>query len=534
MGQVQDQSDVIALLADPASHGGASVSRIDTHGAHVFLAGDLVYKLKRAVWYPYMDFSTPALRRQACMAELALNRRTAPELYLGVGAIQADPSGRLVLVRDDLPDDAVDWVVIMRRFDDTATFDHLAADGRLTPALVDRLAEAIADFHLELSPVIDAAATLPLEDIVEENLTELAAAPATFPAADVATLAERSHAALRSTAERRDRRRQAGLKRRCHGDLHLRNICLIDGRPVLFDALEFDDRLATIDVFYDLAFMIMDLEFQGLSGAANRLLNRYLERTADYEGLAALPLYLSARAAIRAKVGASLVQLAEDDAAASAVEAEARRYFDLALAVLVVPSPMLLAVGGFSGTGKTTLARGLATALGGQPGAVVLRSDGIRKAIAGVAEDETLPTDFYTPEHRAAVYAALEDRAAAVLSTGAAVIADAVFGTAAERDSLRRVAEAAGADFVGLWLSADTEILTDRVTVRTGDASDATAAVVARQVQLLSGPEDWLWIDAGGGRQETLAKAATALGPFCRAQSAPGDSRQRKAVDFGQ
>jgi hypothetical protein len=534
MAQVQDQSDVIALLADPASHGGEAVSRINTHGAHVFLAGDRVYKLKRAVWFPYMDFSTPALRRQACIAELTLNRRTAPELYLGIGAILTDPAGKLVLVRDDLPDEAIDWVVVMRRFDELATFDHLAADGRLTPSLIDRLAEAIADFHLGLASVTDPAATLPLEDIVEENLTELAAAPAIFPAAEVETLAKRSRTALRSTATLRDQRQQAGRKRRCHGDLHLRNICLIDGRPVLFDALEFDDRLATIDVIYDLAFLIMDLEFQGLPWAANRLLNRYLERTADYESLAALPLYLSARAAIRAKVGASLLQLAEDDVAASAATAEARRYFDLALAVLAVPAPVLLAVGGFSGTGKTTLARGLATAMGGRPGAVILRSDGIRKAIAGVAENETLPADFYSPKSHAAVYAALEDRVATALDAGAAVIADAVFGTAAERDSLRCVAEAAGADFVGLWLTADADILIDRVTARTGDASDADAAVVAQQLQLLSGPDDWLRLDAGGGRQETLAKAVAALGRLVRPVSAPGDPRQREAVDFGQ
>src|SRR5690606_29005512 len=249
------------------------------------------------------------------------------------------------------------------------------------------------------------------------------------------------------------------------GDLHLRNICLVEGKPTLFDALEFDEALASIDVLYDLAFLLMDLGYRGLDALAAVTFNRYLEATEDHGGLAALPLFLSARAAIRAHVTASTAQSAAA-AARDKLAAGARRYLDLALRFLDPPRPRLVAVGGLSGTGKSTLARKLAPLVGPFPGAVVLRSDVIRKELAGVDRLPRLGPEGCDPAMTRRVYETLRTRAAAILRAGHAAIADAVYARPEERAALEAAARAAGAPFTGLWLEAPVEALEQRISGR--------------------------------------------------------------------
>ncbi len=520
------QEEVIAFLGDPRTHGGQAVERIDTHAALVFLAGDRALKLKRAVRYPYLDYSTVEKRHAACVAELAVNRRTAPSLYRGLLAVRSGAGGRLTLDPEPVEDsetapadragagagagagEPVDWLVAMARFPADALLDRMAERHALTPALMRRLAERIAAFHAEAAPRPDGGGVEAMRAVADGNLQDLRAAPDLFPAREVERLAERTAAGLDRLAPLLEERRRAGLVRHGHGDLHLRNIVLLDGEPTLFDAIEFDEALAVADVFYDLAFLLMDLDHRGLRPLGNAVLNRYLEETADYGGLAALPLFLSLRAAVRAKVLAAALRLGGGEEGAAE---EARRYLDLALAALDPVPARLVAVGGLSGTGKTRLAEGLAPGLGPAPGAVVLRSDVLRKRLCGVADTGRLPAEGYAPAMTGRVYDELYRRAAAVLAAGQAAVVDAVSARPDERRRLEAVAAAARVRFDGLWLEAPLATRVERVTDRRNDASDADAGVVERQDSYDLGTIGWTRLDSGRVAADVLDDARARL-----------------------
>ena len=492
----QDQSAVLALLADPATYGARvdDVQRIDTHGAIVFLAGERAYKVKRAVAYPYMDFSTLEQRRRLCLREREINSRTAPSLYLDVVPVTETAAG-LALSGDG---EAVEWVLVMRRFEQDQLLSQLAETGRLTAQTMTALADAVARFHDAAEPRRDiAAGARAMRWVVSENGEEFAERTDLFDPDTVRRVTEGGLAQLDRHAALLDARAAGGKVRLCHGDLHLRNVVLLDGKPTLFDAIEFNDAIACIDVVYDLAFLLMDLDYRGLRPFANLVLNRYLQRRDEAEALALLPLFLSARAAVRAKVAASLEAVAGKDGDKAARRAEALAYFELAERYLDPPPPRLVAVGGLSGTGKTTLARALAPDLGAAPGALHLRSDALRKQLAGVDELERLPPEAYTAEASANVYAALAARARQALAAGRAVVLDAVFARLEERETVEAVAREAGAGFTGLWLEASPAVLKSRVSARHGDASDATAAVVERQLTYDLGVVSWHTIAAG-------------------------------------
>lgn len=514
------QEAVFAFLADPATHGiDGPVRRIETHGAAVFLAGDRAYKVKRAVRFSFLDYSTPERRAEACAREVEINRRTAPDLYLGTVRITREPAGLAL----DGPGVAVDHAVVMRRFDESATLDRVAEAGAWPAGLTAALADAVCAAHADAPPAEGGPAAAALAAYVEDNDAAFTAAPDLFEPAAVAHLTAASRAALVRLGPLLLARGAAGEVRRCHGDLHLRNIVLIGGRPVLFDAIEFDDGIATGDLLYDLAFLLMDLWERGLEGPANGILNRYLEAPGGARhlpGLAALPLFLSLRAAIRAKVtAANLAHLA--GAARTAAAAEATRYFRYAgLFVTSVP-PRLVAVGGLSGTGKSVLAERLAPALGRPPGAVVLRSDVIRKAGAGVAPTARLGAAGYAPQAVNAVYAAQRSLATIALAAGSAVILDATHRDAAERAAAAALASAAGVPFTGLWLTAPDALRLARVGARTGDASDADVAVAAAQQAPAEGVPGWIVIDAAGAPEATLAAALAACVPTGGTAEAP-------------
>ncbi len=520
---VADQSAVFAALADPETHGGRGpITRIDTHGAVVFLVGPDAYKVKRAVDFPFMDFSTLEKRRIACAGEITVNHANAPQLYLGILPV-VRAGGRLCLGG---PGEVVEWVVHMRRFDERQTLDRVAETSGLPPELVAELARVVATAHARAprcAPNFDPVAAM--ETILADTAAAFAAAPDLFAPKEAEPLAAASRAALAACAPLLRRRGVAGQVRRCHGDLHLRNIAVIDGHPVLFDAIEFNPALATCDVLYDLAFLLMDLCARGLRVEANAVLNRYLwavDADAAFEGLAALPLFLSARAGVRAMVGAAAAAPLTGDRRRAAVE-EAQGYFRDAAAFLRPSPARLVAVGGLSGTGKSTLGASLAPGLGTPPGAVILRSDIIRKALAGVAETDRLPAVAYTPDATAAVYAQLRHRAALTLCADWSVIADAVHARPDERAAIATVAATAGASFAGLWLVAPMAVLEARVDCRRNDASDATADVVRQQGTYDLGRITWTTIDVSGGPGSALAAARTALSlqpESCRTETA--------------
>ncbi|HEY1542433.1 MAG TPA: AAA family ATPase [Xanthobacteraceae bacterium] len=509
------QAEVLAFLTDPTTHGmvlaDEEVKRIDTHAASVFLAGSQVYKIKRRVRFPFLDYSTLAKRKGACEAELAVNRAFAPKLYRRVVPITRETDGILAIGGRGHP---VEWAVEMARFDETATLDEMAARGELDVPLADALARVVAAAHAR-APVADAKEwPARLVGYIEQNRNELKDHPELFEPAEVDTLARASRTALRRVERLLRERGEAGLVRRGHGDLHLGNIVLIDGAPVMFDAIEFDPLIATGDVLYDLAFLLMDLTERGLDAAANAVLNRYLTETRrpeDLDGLAALPLFLSLRAAIRAKVTAARVDLnaPDDDAAAAA----ARNYFRLALRLIAPPRAKLVAIGGLSGTGKSTLARALAPTLTPAPGAVVLRTDVERKMLFNVGETERLPPTAYAPDVTRRVYAALAEKARRVTAAGHTAIIDAVFAQPDERAKAAGAARASHVDFHGLFLAAGLDARVTRVEARAYDASDADAAVAREQESYDLGALDWAEVDASGSLEETLAAAKAALAP---------------------
>ena len=493
------QQEIFALLQDPATHGlSAPVKRIDTHGAAVFLAGPDVYKVKRAVRFPFLDFSTLQKRHSACLAEIEVNRHNAPGLYLGVVPV----TRREGILHLGGGGPAVEWAVHLRRFDEDATLDRLAAQGPLRPGVVDMLAHVVAAAHRRAAHRDGATATRNLRGVLEGTTAEVASAPELFPPQAAAALGQALSAAFAQAEPLLLRRGGKGLVRHCHGDLHLGNIAMIGGAPVLFDAIEFDEALATTDVLYDLAFLLMDLCKRGLVADANRLLNRYLpcldpsfdDELAGIGGLAALPLFMGLRAAIRAKVAAALLRI---EPLTPHLRDDAIDCLGAAAGFLAPAPPVLVAVGGLSGTGKTMLAAALAPSLGRAPGALHLRSDVERKRLFGVSETARLPQDAYRPEVSAQVQARLHALAAAALGAGQAVILDATHRDPAERAAASALATRAGVPLVGFWLETTAEVMSQRIAGRHGDASDATAAIAAAQAAQAVGALDWHRLDAG-------------------------------------
>jgi hypothetical protein len=503
------QQDVIAFLSDPRSYrlNGGKVERHETHGAIVFLAGDYAWKLKRAVRYPYMDYSTLEARRAMCRRELAVNRRTAPELYIAVRPIVRNIDGQLCFGSEHGAGEVREWVVVMRRFQQSDLLANIMRHGEL----IRNLAEAIAGFHRTAEPAPEFGGADGIQAVVDENANLLRELCPQGQRAQVDRLDALVATAIARSAPLLEHRRNAGKVRRCHGDLHLNNICMIAGRPVLFDAIEFNDNFACVDVFYDLAFLLMDLMRHGDEPCANALLNHYLELTGDYEGLVVLPLLIACRAGISAHVAISRGRETgkPDDIGKS--REQFRELVDLGIACLDRPGARLVAIGGVSGTGKSTLAVCLAPELLPAPGAIVLRSDVLRKEIMNVPETERLPESAYTDAMHRRVYALLGTRATSILAAGYSVIIDAVFGDDCEHSAIERMGREVGVPFTGLWLDGAPAMLEQRVAARLGDASDATVEVLCRQLAHVTRPAGWAKIGVGSPADEPLAGARKAL-----------------------
>lgn len=476
---VQDEI-VAAFTAGRVVGAPGPVVRIDTHLSHVFLSGTRAYKLKRALKLPFVDFSSRAQRRAACEAEIAVNRAMAGPLYLGAAPITRQRQG----LRIGGEGEALDWVVVMRRFPTAQQFNHLATMGALSRELVERTASIIAAAHDRLPALPYAGHAVAYRDVIAGLREAEADGAARLGLEPSRALFDALDLALTRVTGLIETRRKGGKVRRGHGDLHLRNICLFEGRPTPFDALEFDDRLASTDVLYDLAFLLMDLRRIGLAEHANAAMNAYWDAAAEDEtALALLPFFMSLRAAVRMAVAVEAGALSE-----------AETYRTLGVDLLAKVRPRLVALGGLSGVGKSAIAAVLAPSLPGPAGARLLRSDILRKRKEGLEPAEKAKPGCYALERRAEVYRDLGSRAAVAVAAGASVIADATFRVSSTRDAIS--AAAGAAPFNGYWLVAPLGVRLARVAGRVGDASDADVDVAASQQEPHELPPTWRRLDA--------------------------------------
>jgi hypothetical protein len=527
-----EQAEAVALLRRLAG-----AAPVETHISFVFVGTDTVWKLKKAVRLAFLDFSTMEARRRFTLRELELNKPAAPELYRDTVPLVRGADGALMVGETtDTDHEIVDWVLRMARVPPGDFLDVVAAEGRLTPALLDALGDVVAAYHAAEAPppqpspaCHDAVAPPPQPSpaslerepgpntpspakrgrvgegvhLAMRHVTHGNAQSALYaglPEAAVRSWQAQLLAGLDSLAPWLEQRSRDGFVRRVHGDLHLGNLCLWRGKPVLFDALEFDEAMATIDLGYDLAFLLMDLDQRVNRAAANRVLNRYVARTGDAELTRGLPVFLSLRAMVRAHVEAKRGN-----------RAPAERYLGAATAYLRVIQPIALAIGGLPGSGKSTVARALAPELGNAPGALLLRSDEIRKRQHGVAPEQRLPQSAYSDPASQAVFTELAELVRQTAACGHAVIADATFIDPPDRALVQSAAAAAGVVFVGLWLEAPLPVLEQRISSRQGDASDATLAVLRAAASSNPCAGDWIPVDVSGSPGSALALARQAL-----------------------
>jgi len=507
---------VVSFLSNPdAFNDGTSfVDVMSTHGSLVFLGKHWVYKIKRPVKYAYMDFTTLEKRKANCLREYELNKSIAPDLYLGVSAITREKNKQLMIDGTGTP---IEWAVKMKRFEEEAVLYNIASKDEFSNQLALQLGERLAVYHRGLQPLLGHDGTLDIMKVIEQVEQFFLSTSSHIDKSLFNDCINQLKTAYLEVRDDLDKRAQAGFVRRCHGDLHLKNIVLIDGVPTPFDALEFDERLAIIDVIYDLSFLLMDLLSLDLKHLANMVLQRYLLKAwplVGESGLRILPFCLALRAAIRAMVACQMEQI--DQPLKQEKQAEAERYLVLASKVLKKTDPVLIAIGGLSGTGKSTLAQNLLLKVANPLGAVLLRSDLERKHLLGVSEFERLASNHYTPEMSKMVYKTLFEKASHILSAGQSVVIDAVFLSKDERRHVQKIGIKQNVPFCGLYLTAPLPVLLSRVTARKHDASDADAKVVKKQYErqpegMENKDADWQFLDASGNRHQTTQLATAAL-----------------------
>ena len=474
-----------ALLAPEAYlHAAGPVTLVETHISWVFLTGGLAYKVKKPVAPGFLDFSTPALRRHFCEEELRLNRRFAPQIYLGLSRVTRGADGRVAI---DGAGEVVDYAVRMRAFDREQELDRLLERREVAARELRDLGERLAAIHA-VSPVADEAATWcdPARTLraLQDASRDLAAL---WPEAGTRLRGLDAWAddAWMKIAARQHARRAGGAFRECHGDLHCGNVVRIDGRLTPFDALEFDPALSWIDPVSDLSFLLMDLDVRGHPEFAATTLDAWLTASGDFAGLAGLRLFLVHRALVRALVnGIRASQQPGDGPAQGARD----RYLAAALRHAATPRPRLVVMGGVSGSGKSWLAERLLAPLH----AIRVRSDVERKRLAGLSPLAASGGTIYSKELTAMTYARLGDAAREIIAAGYTAIVDAACLQRRERDALRALAHDCDVPFQLVWVTAHAQVLKARVMARratAADPSEATLDVLRSQQGFVEAPD---------------------------------------------
>jgi len=467
------------LRPDVYPHAADAMRLVETHCAWVLLTGQYVYKVKKPVNFGFLDFSTLEKRHFYCAEEVRLNRRFAPDIYLGVVTITGTPAHPQL----DGDGEILDYAVRMRQFPDNGLLSQLAARHALEAVHIDQLVHTLSDFHRGASRATAADSfgdPARAHHWVRENHQHIQ--PLLTPADQPDTVeslrqwSEDEYVRLTGLLQAR---KDAGAIRECHGDLHLGNITLIDGRVTPFDCIEFNPELRWIDVFSEVAFLLMDLDDHGQTQFANRFLNGYLQDCGDYAGLEVLRYYRVYRAMVRAKVAVLTRQQTETGSGDhDRATAEYRRYVSLAQAYTTQDRAVMVITRGLSGSGKSTIARELCE----RTGMIQLRSDVERKRLAGLSATESSQSDtgtgLYTADRTAHTYQHLGALAKTVLTAGYSVIVDATFLKRKHREHFRTLAAASGAPFLVLECSAENSELERRILSRHASRSDASEATL--------------------------------------------------------
>jgi len=454
------------------------VNLIQTHVSYVLLTGTYVYKIKKPVNYGFLDFSTLEKRQHFSQEELRLNQRGASELYLEVLPItQVGEQFQLGGAGE-----AVEYAVKLLQFPQEGLFTNLHDRGELTSDLLVRLATVLAMFHQQ-SPSSDYirrfGEVAKIREAIDENYEQ------TQKYIGIAQTAEQFEETRQYTdrlfAERKavfDRRRDQGWIRECHGDVHLRNITLWKDTIYLFDCIEFNEPFRFVDVMFDVAYIVMDLDVRDRPDLSTLFLNTYLEQMGDWEGMQVLPLYLSRQSYVRAKVTSFLL---DDPGVADAVKQEAiataRRYYQLAWSYTCSRQGGIVIMTGLSGSGKSTVARALAQRIR----AIHIRSDAVRKHLGGISVEARGDASLYTPAMTQKTYDRLLELGITLAQDGYTVILDAKYDRQALRQVVRNQIEAIGLPLTILHCTAPLTVLQERVRHRTGDIADATVEVLNQQ-----------------------------------------------------
>jgi len=455
------------------------IQLMQTHASYVLLTGEFVYKLKKPVNFGFLDYSTVANRQHFCIEEIRLNQRGAKELYLEVVSI-AKLGHKYQLGNDG---EIVDYAVKMVQFPQSTLLSNMFESGTMTIAQIEEMGIAVAQFHAnaQTNEYISSFGTVAkIRQSIDDNYrqTEKYIGRAQTQPQFTETKAYTDRFLLEHSQLFLDRI-AGGFIRECHGDLHLRNICRWHDKTQLFDCIEFNEPFRFVDVMYDLAFAVMDLEARGGKDFANRFLNTYVEQTGDWEGLQVLPMYLSRQAYVRAKVTSFLLDdptISSEDRIAAAQTAG--DYYHQAWAYTRTASVgRLIMLSGLSGVGKSTLGKRIALAVGG----VHLRSDAVRKHLGGISLSSKGDDSLYTPEMTAKTYQRVLELASKLTAQGLTVILDAKYDRVSLRTAVADLAADRGIPLQMIHCTAPADVLRDRLARRTGDIADATVDLLASQ-----------------------------------------------------
>ncbi|MCP2727154.1 bifunctional aminoglycoside phosphotransferase/ATP-binding protein [Limnofasciculus baicalensis] len=454
------------------------IQMLQTHISYVLLTGDFAYKIKKPVNFGFLDFSTIAQREHFCHEEIRLNQPNAPEIYLDVLAITQE-GNRFILGGTS---EAVEYAVKMCQFPQSSLLSTMFEEGMLTEVQMEELGKTVAHFHSKCKTsdyIRSFGEVAKIREFIKDNyqhtLKYIGGSQTQEQYEETKAFSDRFFA---EQAELLAQRRDNNFIRECHGDLHLRNICLWHNKIQLFDCIEFNEPFRFVDVMYDVAFTVMDLEARGRKDLGNAFLNTYLEQTGDWSGLQVLPLYLSRQAYVRAKVTSFLL----DDSAVSAeakqeASTTAANYYRLAWNYTKIERGRIILMSGLSGAGKSTVARKLARKLG----AIHLRSDAVRKHLAGMPLEEKGEDTLYTAEMTQKTYNRLLELGILLANQGFTAILDAKYDKQGLRESAIAQAQTHQIPLSILYCTAPMDVLRDRLLSRTGDVSDATADLLASQ-----------------------------------------------------